>query len=96
MLGAAGAGRAAALITVPLMAPVLADPLGKCHTGLSTAMPLVASMLTQALAALLVAALADELGHEAVGADVDRDAAVRAPARRARTWPRTAIGEAAW
>ena len=56
-------------------------PLSKCHTGLSTAMPLVASMLTQALAALLVAALADELGHEAVGADVDRDAAVRAPAR---------------
>ena len=56
-------------------------PLSKCHTGLSTAMPLVASMLTQALAALLVAALADELGHEAVGADVDRDAARRAPAR---------------
>ena len=81
MLGAAGAGRAAALITVPLMAPVLADHLGKCHTGLSTAMPLVASMLTQALAALLVAALADELGHEAVGADVDRDAARRAPVR---------------
>ena len=63
MLGAAGAGGEAALLTKlnPLLV-WLADPLRRCDAGLPPALPLVDSMLTQVLAAQVAAALADDLG----------------------------------
>ena len=81
MLGAAGAGGEAALVARLNLALVLADARRRCDAGLAPALPLVHEVLTEREAALLVAALADALGHEAVGADVGRDAARRAPAR---------------
>ena len=74
MLGAAGAGDEAALLTSLNKLLVACRSPSLCrHAGLSAALvPLVDSMLTQVLAAQVAAALADDLGHEAVGADVGR------------------------
>ena len=94
MLGAAGAGGEAALVARLNLALVLADARRRCDAGLAPALPLVHEVLTEREAALLVAALADALGHEAVGADVGRDAARPAPARPVPAVP--ALGPDTW